>query len=127
VGVFLGIFLGIPLIMRTIQPVADTSSSGSMPFTSSGGSAVSPPSVPSFSIPVPAPPRYSLSQYSRIEMGMSGADVLAVMGDGGREMSHSEIAGISTAMYMWQNADGSNMNVMIQNGRVVNKAQFGLR
>ena len=30
-------------------------------------------------------------------------------------------------MYMWQNSDGSNMNAMFQNDKLVNKAQFGLK
>jgi hypothetical protein len=30
-------------------------------------------------------------------------------------------------MYAWQNADGSNMNAMFQNDRLISKAQFGLR
>jgi hypothetical protein len=30
-------------------------------------------------------------------------------------------------MYSWQNDSGSNMNAMFQNGKLVNKAQLGLR
>ena len=29
-------------------------------------------------------------------------------------------------MYSWKNANGSNMNAMFQDGRLISKAQFGL-
>ena len=36
------------------------------------------------------------------------------------------MAGVSSVMYQWVNADGSNMNAMFQNDRLVSKAQMGL-
>ncbi len=35
--------------------------------------------------------------------------------------------GIKTVMHQWMNSDGSNMNAMFQNDKLVQKAQFGLR
>jgi len=45
----------------------------------------------------------------------------------GTEMSRSDIAGYTTVMYSWQGPGLGNMNAMFQNGRLVTKAQFGLR
>jgi hypothetical protein len=34
--------------------------------------------------------------------------------------------GYVSVMYIWKNSDGSNMNALFQNGKLLNKAQFGL-
>lgn len=69
----------------------------------------------------------TMSMYERIATRMTYEEVLRILGSPGQELSRSDLAGITTVMYMWQNRDGSNMNVMLQNGRVVQKAQFGLK
>jgi hypothetical protein len=61
-----------------------------------------------------------------VRTGMSVDQVAAILGSGD-EISRSDIAGYNTVMYSWKNRNGSNMNVMFQNGSVVSKAQFGLR
>ena len=50
-----------------------------------------------------------------------------IIGAPGQELSRSDVEGVSTVIYAWKNADGSNMNAMFQNGRLVQKAQFGLK
>jgi len=74
-----------------------------------------------------APPIVTLTQYERIREGMTYAEVTAVIGTAGQELSRSDLAGYTTVMYSWTNSNGSNMNAMFQNGKLVNKAQFGLR
>jgi len=66
-------------------------------------------------------------KYDRLTTGMSYADVQQIMGETGEELTKNELAGITTVMYSWKNADGSNMNVMFQNDSLVQKAQFGLK
>ena len=71
------------------------------------------------------------SEYDRIEHGMSYRDVVGIIGVEGEENASGELGGrgigqIRTVVYSWQNEDGSNMNAMFQNGRLVQKAQFGL-
>jgi hypothetical protein len=81
--------------------------------------------------PPPAPPpAVTMANFNRLRMGMSYAQVTAIIGEPSQEMSRVEVAGTETVMYMWE-ADGitfgGNMNAMFQNGRLVSKAQFGLR
>lgn len=78
--------------------------------------------------PIVPVPHYgvTMSDFNRIASGMSYGEVTAILG-AGRVLSHSEIAGYVTTMYGWANHDGSNMNVMVQDDRVVSKAQAGLR
>jgi hypothetical protein len=45
----------------------------------------------------------------------------------GKELSRTELAGYTTVMYSWQNPGGSNMMVMFQKGKVIQKSQFGLK
>jgi len=72
------------------------------------------------------PPVVTKAEYDRIEEGMTYEQVKRTIGASGEELSRSDIAGYSTVMYSWTNANRSNMNAMFQNGRLVNKAQFGL-
>lgn len=77
----------------------------------------------------PAPRRssqISMAQYNEIQPGMSYAEVVAILGREGEEMSSNEIGGYRTVMYMWENRFGANMNAMFQNDEMVQKAQFGL-
>lgn len=69
----------------------------------------------------------TMAAYSRIETYMTYQEAVAVLGQPGVEVSRSHIAGYETVMYQWANRDGSNMNAMFQNDRLVQKAQFGLR
>ena len=70
---------------------------------------------------------YSLKMYASLKPGMTHSAVKVVLGSGGTEKSSSSVGGISTIALSWQNDDGSNMILMFQNGRLVSKAQAGLR
>jgi hypothetical protein len=74
------------------------------------------------------------AQHDQVQEGMSCAEVMGSVGSAGEELSCNHFQGvpgivpdISTKMYTWQNGDGTNMNAIFQNGRVVSKAQIGLR
>ncbi|QTH22001.1 hypothetical protein HRJ34_00205 [Rhizorhabdus wittichii] len=68
-----------------------------------------------------------MSVYSGVHEGMTYEEVRGRLARSGEELSSNEIAGIKTVMYQWSNPDGSNMNAIFQNGRLVQKAQFGLK
>ena len=72
------------------------------------------------------PPVVTRVKYEGIQEGMTYDQVRAVIGEAGDELSRSDIAGYTTVMYSWKNSNGSNMNAMFQNGRLITKAQFGL-
>lgn len=60
-------------------------------------------------------------------VGMTYDQVVERISFRGEVLSQSEIAGVRTVMYRWANDDGSNMTAIFQDGRLVSKAQFGLR
>jgi hypothetical protein len=73
----------------------------------------------------------SIGAFNSIQNGMSYTDVIRIIGCQGSVLSDSEIAGFKTTMYMWSGKGrflqpGANMNLMVQDGKVVMKAQFGL-
>lgn len=74
-----------------------------------------------------AAPVVTLGEYEQIREGMTYQEVSGVIGAAGQELSRSDVAGYATVMYSWSNENGSNMNAMFQNGKLVNKAQYGLR
>jgi hypothetical protein len=73
------------------------------------------------------PTKVTKGQYNRIDMGMSYSQIVAILGPPHEELSSSEMMGTYTVMYMWEGTslDG-NMNVILQDGKVIHKAQFGL-
>ena len=71
----------------------------------------------------------TLANFNSLRSGMSYQQVKAILGKDGTVSSESHVAGYHTIMYSWYGPrnDGANMNAMFQNGRLINKAQFGLR
>ncbi len=79
-------------------------------------------------------PVVTRSEFHSIQPGMSYSEVMRIIGVCGEEMVHNHIDGVpgimesvDTRMYQWINANGSNMNAMFQNDRMIQKAQFGLK
>ena len=72
-------------------------------------------------------PEITLDQFLSLPDGASYNHVTALLRDPGIEVSRNNIAGYLTVMYQWENADGSNMNAMFQNDRLVSKSQAGLK
>jgi hypothetical protein len=79
--------------------------------------------------PSPASSGVTLAQFQQVKNGMKLEKVEEIFGSSGEVMSDSDIAGHKTTMYGWKGRDslGANCNVMIQDGRVCMKAQFGLK
>lgn len=71
-------------------------------------------------------PVVTQAEYTSLREGMSYSEAVSIIGASGEELSRSDLAGISTVMYSWTNSNGSNMNAMFQDGKLVTKAQFGL-
>ncbi len=76
----------------------------------------------------------TFNEYQKIKNGMSYREVVTIIGEEGEEVSSNRMEGIpgvmssiSTVMYQWANWDGSNMNAMFQNDRLMQKAQAGLK
>jgi hypothetical protein len=86
--------------------------------------------VPAVSTPEPEvkeKDEVTMEEFKKIKNGMTYEEVVKIIGFEGTEMSSTEIGGIKTIMYSWQNDDGSNMNAMFQNNKLNTKAQFGLK
>ncbi len=84
-------------------------------------------------MPALTPHSITMQHYARVVEGMSYDQVLRIIGKPGEEIASNHLDGmgfmpnISTKMYQWLNADGTGMNAMFQNGRLITKAQMGLR
>ncbi|MBI1803975.1 MAG: hypothetical protein HY033_02835 [Ignavibacteriae bacterium] len=77
--------------------------------------------------PIGAPaPVVTKAKFDQITEGITYEQVTAIIGASGEMLSSSDLAGIKTVMYSWRNANGSNMNAMFQNSKLIQKAQFGL-
>lgn len=72
----------------------------------------------------------TMAGFNALENGMSYEDAVTILGRAGEKMSESEIGGVQTVMYQWK-ADrgslGANMNAMFQDGKLILKAQAGLK
>jgi len=85
--------------------------------------------IPSFS-----PQIVTLSEFRRLKTGISYHEAVNIIGTQGEEISRNRIDGvpgvtesIETIMFQWANKNGSNMNAMFQNDKLISKAQFGLK
>lgn len=71
-------------------------------------------------------PGVSLAAYDRIRPGMSYEDVGSLIGQG-TEINRTARGDITMVMYEWRLPGGANVNVVFENSRLIQKAQFGLR
>lgn len=70
----------------------------------------------------------TLSEFDRIEVGMSLAEVERIVGGEGALMSSAGSGESSAAIYSWDGSGsfGANAHVTFQGGQVTGKAQIGL-
>lgn len=73
--------------------------------------------------------RASSAAFSQIREGMSISQVEGIIGCRGEVLSETSMGGIRTVMLAWSGRGslGANMNAMFQSGRLIMKAQMGLR
>lgn len=77
------------------------------------------------------PPTISLEEYNSIQIGMTYQEVVDIIGSTGEALAEVDL-GIGheyyTNMLMWEGEGivGANANIMFQDGKVIQKAQFGL-
>lgn len=70
----------------------------------------------------------TLDQFNAIETGMTYDEVVSVLGGEGSLLSESDIAGSNAQIYMWSGTSlGANANVTFSDGKVIAKAQSGLK
>lgn len=71
----------------------------------------------------------SYDEYTKIETGMTYDEVCKIVGSYGYEMARTEMVGYQTVIVAWdgEGSIGANANVTFQNGKVIAKAQAGLR
>jgi hypothetical protein len=68
----------------------------------------------------------TMQGYSALKTGDSYEKSVSLLGEEGTEISSNDIGGTHTIMYQWKASNG-NMNATFQNGKLVSKAQFGLK
>ncbi len=80
-----------------------------------------------------SPKKITMEKFNKIQDGMSYQQVSEIVGDPGKLGASTTMpavpgvmGAIESKIYMWQNPDGSNMNVQFQNNKVIGKAQAGL-
>lgn len=70
----------------------------------------------------------TLAMYDSIKNDMSYNEVVSIFGTDGALMSTAKLLDTETVIYMWDGTTlGGNCNVTFQDGKVVAKAQFGLK
>jgi hypothetical protein len=67
------------------------------------------------------------ADFIEIGTGWSYDRVKAVFRSDGKEVSRVELGGISTVVYQWTNADSSNAIINFKDGKLISKAQSGLK
>ena len=67
--------------------------------------------------------------FNKIAVGMTASEAERAVGCPGEIMQETESSGIRIVVYKWDGGDnlGSSLIVMTQDGRVINRSQFGLK
>jgi hypothetical protein len=68
----------------------------------------------------------TMANFERLHTGMTYRQAASILGEG-TQMSRVDLYGTSTVMYSWRSSGIGNMSATFQNGRMISKAQFGLR
>lgn len=74
--------------------------------------------------------KITLQKFNEIKTGMTYSEVVSIIGEEGTVLSETDIGDsrYKTTIYNWYASNGiANANVTIQGGKVVSKAQFGLK
>lgn len=66
------------------------------------------------------------NKFNQIQSGMTYDEVKNIIGEDGQNISESEIAGIKTIMYQWEDDSWGIAIVTFQNDQVTNKSQSGI-
>lgn len=69
---------------------------------------------------------YTLQQFEKLQAGMCYNEVLAIMGEGGREVQAGQRTEPPTRICQWRNSNGSYTSVLFQDDSLVGKVQVGL-
>jgi hypothetical protein len=77
--------------------------------------------------PEPDEPVATMAKYSRIKLGMTYKEVVALMQFEGEKISSSEADWIQTETYRWRGNWNTSVDVVFEQGRATNKTQFGLK
>jgi len=84
--------------------------------------------------PAPGNQAVTYDEYMKLQNGISYRQAVSVVGADGEEISRNHMDGIpgvmesiDTVMYQWANGNGSNINAMFQNDKLISKAQLGIR
>jgi hypothetical protein len=106
----------------TSTPQASSMSNSNSRSNSNASSSSTPASTPASTAGV------TMANYNRLKTGMTYPQVVQILGKEGTELSRNDMAGYETIMYQWEgDSFASNMNAMFQNGKLMQKAQFGLK
>ncbi len=70
--------------------------------------------------------RLSLRSYAELHEGMSASALVRLLGPTFREVNRTEIPGAETRTLVWTTDDGRAVHAVLQNDRLVAKAERGL-
>lgn len=134
---WIGIAFGILLVLGVIGSLANPKPDEERPLeaaatvagaNAAGGDAAAAEAEPEAEPEPVNDPRITASEFAALRTGMSHAEVEQIVGSPGELMSENEMAGIRTFMVQWEGDGGfgANANAMFQDGKLIQKAQFGL-
>ena len=69
----------------------------------------------------------TLAEFDKLKPGLSYAAAVKIIGAPGRKSLRRWRESPRKVMYLWNNADNSNMNAVFDNDKLAQKTQFGLR
>lgn len=75
----------------------------------------------------PGAPRVTLSNYERIQIGMTHSEVAAIFGSTGVRTAQITVGGERLEFYSWKAVGGGHATITFKNGLVADKSQTDLK
>lgn len=121
VGIGVGVLFGLGVIGAAFGEPEDKQAAMAEPSAPDADAAMD-------DAPPENDPGISAAEFKELQTGMTQAEVSAIVGSEGEVISENEIAGTRTVMVQWdgESGFGANANAMFQNGKLMQKSQFGL-
>lgn len=73
-----------------------------------------------------AGPSLTMATFNECRPGMTLDEVTMIIGQPDSILSESQVNGVQTVMYSWKGGWAANANMIFQNGKLIQKSQFGL-
>ncbi len=123
-AIWLAIVLGCSLSKENSNAPSSPTQNNNVSSTQNANTTSNPTTSPLAS---PSAPGITMANYKRLNLGMTYAQVVEILGEEGTELSSNDLGGYKITIYRWGEAFGTSINMTFQNDKLMSKSQSDLK